>query len=336
MSGNVTVVGQATGDDAIRKEVVSSFDLFVEVGIGQVLLHTYVEANTTPFSGGVSGLLPGANADAGTALNGRGTGRLQISELRLVLPAGEDLRAHVGLLDATGFIDVSRIANDENLFFLSVPFVNNPTIRFPDYTLGVALEGAFPGSVPLTLGAVVTRSRGVADDPCACYRPLFELDGDSDGAFVGTALRWERGNERVSLGGWIDTSERVRLDGSGGVGTARGLFGVLGHRTGDHSVSLRGGLGDGSVSAEQGFVGLTYLLALSPNALGLAFGRTFVSDALASADDVDRGEAFLRRRIVGDVFVTASVQRVAHGGSPPSPAIASTQWIAGIRLSAQF
>jgi hypothetical protein len=101
----------------------------------------YVEGNTTPFHDGVSRRIPEANTDAGTALNRSGEGRIQVSELRLIWPIFQGSHVHLGLLDATGFLDVSQIANDENLFFLGGPFVNNPTIEFPDYALGAGLDG---------------------------------------------------------------------------------------------------------------------------------------------------------------------------------------------------
>lgn len=337
VSGTVTAVGQAAAADSVRDEVVSSFDVFVDVATGRGRIHAYVEGNTTPFSDGVSRRVPGSNADAGTALGAGGRGRVQLSELRLVWPVGPDLRAHVGLLDVTGVIDVSRIANDENLFFLATPFVNNPTIGFPDYTLGVALEGSLPVAAPLTVGVVATESYGIADDGCACYSSLFDFNGQRRGVFLGTALRWERSAERVSLGGWLDTADRPRVDGSGEVGRGRGVFAVVGHAVGIHTVSVRAGLADGDVAETRAFVGLTYLLAAGPHALGLAAGRAFPSPALEQADDVTRFEAFFRRRVLWNVFATASVQRVVNAGfDAAGTSVSPRLWIAGLRLSAQF
>lgn len=170
VSGGVTAVAQTVDDDRVRSEVVSSVDLFLGFALGgRVRLETYVEANTTPFRGGVSTLVGEANTDAGTALNRRRQGRVQLSEVRLVIPLGGGLNAHGGLLDATGFLDVSRIANDENLFFLGVPLVNNPTIEFPDYALGVALEGSLPRTESVKVGAVLSSSHGLADNPAVSY-----------------------------------------------------------------------------------------------------------------------------------------------------------------------
>lgn len=333
LEGNGTLVGQVTNDDGVRDELVFSVDIFVNVGLGPVALATYVEVNSTPFSGGVSELVGGANADAGTALNAQGGGRVQTSELRLVWPAAHALELHAGLLDATGFVDVSRIANDENLFFLGVPFVNNPTIGFPDYALGVALRGAVPGS-PLTLGVVVTNTHGLADDPCACYGALFDFGA---GVFAASALRWEEGPGRVSLGGWVSSRKRATLDVSDSVDRARGLFAVLGRSFGAHSLSLRLGVANGRVSASRGFVGVTYLLAEAPHALGLGLGRTLVSEALEGGADVTRGEIFVRRRLIGAVFLTASVQRILNSGFDPSDsAVSARLWVGGLRLSAQL
>jgi hypothetical protein len=53
-----------------------------------------------------------------------------------------------------------------------------------------------------------------------------------------------------------------------------------------------------------------------------------VSAAALAAQAVD---------VAGNVTVVGqAIQRVVHGGSLPSPTIASTQWIVGVRLSAQF
>ena len=49
----------------------------------------YVEGSTTPHSDGVSNLLPDTNADAGTALDGDGKGRLQVSVLHYLRRFGD-------------------------------------------------------------------------------------------------------------------------------------------------------------------------------------------------------------------------------------------------------
>ncbi|NNK62039.1 MAG: hypothetical protein HKO98_02440, partial [Gemmatimonadetes bacterium] len=307
LSGGVTTVGQWASDDRARAEVVSSFDLFVDVPLGPFRLFGYGEASTTPRRQGVSRVIGEANTDAGTALDRRRKGRVQLSELRLVLPVAADLETHVGLLDATGFIDVSRIANDENLFFLGVPFVNNPTIEFPDYALGVALSGAVPGTDHLRIGATVTSSHGLADNPTVSYAQLLDVNDDDKGLFAGAALRWRGERSRFSLGAWANSAHHQRLDDPERTKTSRGVFTVLGFFVGEHALSARAGVTNGSVNVSDGSAGLTYLWTRRPDAVGVAVGRSFASDAVPGLDDVVQVEAFLRRRLYREIFVTGSV-----------------------------
>ncbi len=336
-SGGVTAVGQLASDPRVRDEVVSSLDLFFDLGLGPVVLATYIEANTTPFGGGVSQLIGEANTDAGTAVDARRRGRVQISEVRLVVPVVADLRAHAGILDATGYLDVSRIANDENLFFLGVPFVNNPTIEFPDYALGGALEGTLPVGLPLRIGATFLSSHGLADNPNVSYAQLLDLGEEGKGVFVGTALRWVTPGARVSVGGWVNTAEHPLLAGSGGTEQSRGAFSVVGWSRGEHALSARAGVANGSVSVVRGFTGVTYLFVRRPNALGLAIGRSFASDDTPGLSDVTHAEVFARRRLYREIFFTASVQRIVNSGFDASGVVvAPTVWVGGVRLSAQF
>lgn len=335
--GGITAVGQATTDDRARSEVVGSLDLFITVPFRRLWLHMYVEGNTTPFRNGVSRIIGEANTDAGTALDRRRRGRVQLSEVRLVAPVADELRLHGGLLDATGFLDVSRIANDENIFFLGVPFVNNPTIDFPDYAIGVALEGALPGADGWEVGAAVTSSNGLADNPNVSYTQLLSLDDEEKGVFAGAALRWEGDGKRVSVGAWTNTADRERLDGGPEPQTNRGAFAVGGWFDGDHSVSARAGVADPSVALASAFLGVTYLWARRPNALGLAVGRSFASGDAAGTADVTQAEAFVRRRLLGEVFVTASVQRIGNPGFDATGATTDPSvWVGSLRLSTQF
>lgn len=68
----------------MRPELTGSADLFIDLRLGRALLHVYAEAATTRRAGGVSRLVPEANTDAGTALDGAGGGRIQLSEVRVV------------------------------------------------------------------------------------------------------------------------------------------------------------------------------------------------------------------------------------------------------------
>ena len=336
-SGGATVVGQVVNDPRIRDEIVASLDLFVDVRFGSAFVVAYVEGNTTPFAGGVSQLVGEANTDAGTAVDARRQGRVQLSELRLVWPVAADLRAHAGLMDATGFLDVSRIANDENLFFLAVPFVNNPTIGFPDYALGGAIEGALPAGAPLRVGLTLLSSHGLADNPEVSYGQLLDVGEEGKGVFLGAVVRWVTPGYRASLGAWTSDARHAKVDATGGAGARRGAFSVLGWSRGEHALSARFGVADESVSLARGFASLTYLFASGPAVFGLALGRSFASEAAPNLDHMTHGEAFFRRRLLGEVFVTASLQHIVNSGFDGSDAsVAPRLWLGGIRLSARF
>lgn len=323
------VVGQATGEDDIRAELAMSLDLFADVPLGPSVLHLYVEANTTPRTNGVSTRVPFVNMDAGTALDADGEGRVQISELRLAWPVHDAAALHAGLMDLTGFLDVSRISNDENLFFLAQPFVNNPTIVFPDYTLGSALVVDVPGWPGGEVAVSLASSHGLADDPEASYERLFDFGAESRGSFMAGRARAEGDRWRGTLGAWASTGERVgRL---GEILPARGLFSVVGFRAGIHSVSGRLGIADGDAGSES-FVGFTYLGTVASNAVGLG-----VATGPALPEYVGRrgehAEAFMRRSIREVLYLTSSIQWLSRAFLPEGD-VDGGIWIFGFRVSA--
>ncbi len=341
VAGGATLVAQTTSDDRIRREVVGSADLFLDLHLGPATVHVYVEAGSSPSRGGVSQLLGEANTDAGTALDARRRGRLQISEAKLLLPLGKRATLTGGLLDATGYLDVSRIANDENLFFLGVPFVNNPTIEFPDYALGVVLERPAAPSGGLGLSGLLTSSHGLADNPGVSYPRLLDLRETGKGVFAGAALRWRAPQGRVSLGAWTQTEGHARFDGRRS-GTANfGVFGLAGRTWGAHSVSIRGGMANPDVYLAAHYAGLTYLWNRRPTALGVALGHTWASDVAKDGDpslgDVSHIESFLRVRAVGTAFITASTQYLINSGFDASGKVYRQKlWVPGVRLSWVF
>ncbi len=98
--------------------------------MGPGLWTLYVEGNTTPRNNGISSVLGEANADIGSALDGDDSGRLQVSELHyaISLASGELV---TGLIDASSFLDASKVANDETAQFLGRRFRQQPHHRVP-------------------------------------------------------------------------------------------------------------------------------------------------------------------------------------------------------------
>jgi len=73
----------------------------------------------------------GVNADA------IGNRSLDIVELFYEVPLGDRFTLTIGKIDFTGYFDASAFANDETAQFLNGALVNNPSIPFPDYSLGI-------------------------------------------------------------------------------------------------------------------------------------------------------------------------------------------------------
>lgn len=325
---SANLVGQVTGEDDVRSELVGSLDLFTDVRLGPVTLHAYVEANTSPRTDGVSARVPFANMDAGSALGPDGDGRVQLSEFRIAWGAGRRVELHAGLMDLTGFLDVSRISNDENLFFLGQPFVNNPTIIFPDYTLGATAVVGIPEMPSGRLALSIASSHGIADNPRASYEELLDLDAPDKGVFVAARFRWATTRWAGSFGGWTTTGEKS-ADFEPHPLPTRGAYTVLGITTGVHSLNGRVGVAEGNAGTDA-FVGLTYLGEVGANALGLGVARTPGLPSLVDRPS-EHVEAFLRRSIREVVYLTSSVQWLSQELAPTG---SGGIWIFGFRLSA--
>ena len=165
----LTLIGQAADGDA---EASASADLFFSGTAGATRWLLHLEAGSTPASDAVSAHYPQANGDLGSALNADDAGRVQLSELLLerLLSGGWTLVG--GLIDASGFVDRSRVANDEARQFLGASFVNNPSINFPDYAPGLALDRPLADGRDTGLSLVLASSNGLADNPSHSYGEL--------------------------------------------------------------------------------------------------------------------------------------------------------------------
>jgi len=75
-------------------------------------------------------------------LNGRSRDHLQeLWYARIFqLPANATLKATLGIIDATAFIDDNRFANDEVMQFMNEALVNNPLANLISYDYGIALS----------------------------------------------------------------------------------------------------------------------------------------------------------------------------------------------------
>ncbi len=152
----------------------------------------------------------GVNADAG------GNDNILIKQLYYEGPLFSDnLTFMIGKIDFTGVFDCSAYADDECSQFLNAAFVDNPTIPFPAYSLGVALNWDITDSWYL-LGGVADAQ---ADSRETGFRTAFHKE---DYFFcileTGITPRLDsangplQGTYRVGL--WNDPQPKANSDGS--------------------------------------------------------------------------------------------------------------------------
>ncbi len=170
--GGFTATAQHADDSAVDDELFGSLDLVATVPAGPGEIVMYVEGNSTPRKNGVASVIGEANGDAGSALDEDDNGRLQVSELHYTQGVGPG-KITLGLLDVTGFLDTNAVANDETTQFLGASFVTNPTIEFPDYTLGGAYHQELAEDTSLSF--VLTSSNGLGDNPERSYSELTDV-----------------------------------------------------------------------------------------------------------------------------------------------------------------
>lgn len=322
----------------VRPEWTGSADLFIHAELGPGALWSYVEGSTSPLMDGVSTLIPEANTDAATALGANRSGRVQISELNYRWELADGDRITVGLLDATGYLDVSRIANDENLFFLGVSFVNNPTIEFPDYALGIVTQRRQRGRIP-RITMLVSSADGLADNPGLSYSELIGLRDPGEGVFAALGLRWTGERNRVGIGVWQRSDQQPLLTDSIGRGSSSGAFAVLGRSWEHHALNVRAGLGNAQTYLPSRFVGLTYLAEYSAVALGAGLARTWPARNPGAHPhaDVSHAELFLRTELWRGIYVTPSLQILNNPGFDASGSVAPPRLrVFGVRLSWAF
>ncbi len=279
---------------AANDELLASLDLVATLPKGNGVWTLYVEGDVTPSPAGSSTLDPVVNADAGTALDGEGAGRLQVSGLHYSHPVGEG-SVTFGLLDPARFLDASEVANDETRQFLAAALVNNPTIGLPDYTLGAAYHyDAEQWSPGITLlfadGAGLAGGKG-------SYAELFSLQG---GLFSALELYWQPAPLTMRLGGWHRT---LPMSGTNG-GERRGFYALAEGELEGLRWNLRGGIAGGVEVQTDSYVAV---------ATALPFGDVTVGAGWAYLDrkggtPVEQVECYVRADVGEALQLTADLQ----------------------------
>ncbi|MDT8376280.1 MAG: carbohydrate porin [Mariprofundaceae bacterium] len=209
IEAGTTIVGQQTSkqNNSINRDVVGSIDLVMGIDVGAGRLHIYGEGSSTPATS-ASTVIAGANADAGTAVDRDGKGRIQLSGIAYGIDF-DPLHISIGIQDLTIFADATAVSNDETSQFLADSLVNNPAIAFPDYTPSVIFNYGGRDAVGVTV--MVGNGYGLGDNPDRSYAELLKFgreksSGLKKGLFTLAELHLP-GEVGFRLGGWGRSSE---------------------------------------------------------------------------------------------------------------------------------
>jgi hypothetical protein len=255
--------------------------------------------------------LPEVNGDAGTALDRESKGRLQVSELHYTRSFGENSMT-AGLLNPACVLDASEIANDETSQFLSSTFVNNPTIAFPDYTLGACVHYERNQSHP-GVNLLLTSSHGLADNPNHSYAELVDVTAAGKGLFIGSELYWQSSADIWRVGIWTSTADHAALDGSGRNEYNYGAYLSADHAFAHSKINLRLGAANDDVSEAAGFASLALETTLAEHTLGAALGKTRVSSKAGSdKGDTLQAEVYMRFALRDNLHLSPSLQYIEN------------------------
>jgi hypothetical protein len=313
--GGITAVHQRQTNGA-RQDTNASADLFVFLPVRSGEWTLYLEGATTTSSDSLFVLFPESNADAGTAADDQGGSRIQISELSYRWAIDERHELTLGEIDPSAHLDRSRIANDENAHFLGTSFVNNPTIEFPDYSLGLMYRINRTPTTP-EITAILSSSDGLADNPGRSYQELINVADAGKGVFAGLGARWAIRDTRVGLGGWYRSDDHPKLNDSDSSMHNYGVYGIYGWQAGNHGVNFRVGAARAAVSAAEVFVGAAYEGVTRFGAVGLGAGKIYKSAQLTdpNTDDTLHVEAFFRVPLFSTgSHMTAALQYLENPG----------------------
>lgn len=346
--GGLTGIYQNTDEDRVDDEATASIDLFFTTIIGPGELFVFAEGNTSLKNNGLANRIPEANADAGTALDNNGDGRLQISELRYALPVGENTQLIGGLLDPTAFLDASGpatslisftgVANEETTQFMGASFVNNPTIEFPDYTLGLELDHNPENGAP-GVHLLIAGSNGLADNADRSYSDLFDVGDNGKGVFAAAELYWHPKNKMfIRAGAWTNTRDHAELSANSQSAKNFGFYGLLDGALGDGAFNIRVGWADPDVSPAETFVALAAEHPLVPANIGLGIARIGASDRLGSGTDNSiQAEAYARFAINQYLHISPDIQYIKNSGfNDTGTGIDQDIWVFGLRIGALF
>lgn len=339
VSGGVTAVQQDANRDRARSELSASADLVFSAATDNGDWLLYVEASSSPRQGGVSAFYPTVNGDARSVLTSDGSGGVQISELHYTHRAASGASLTGGLVDVSNWLDLSRIASDENTQFLNGNFVHNPTIEFPDYAIGAILRLPDRGSRP-AIKLVLSGSDGIADLPDRSYQDLLDLNAHGRGVFAGAGLTWSGEPGFVEIGGWLRSDRHPVVDRPGDDEWNYGIYASLGRSFGMTAINLRAGVANPDVAVVDGFAAIALQHTTRFGRLGAAIGVSHVAEGFRAgrrARAIDAEVYFRLPLFDGRAYLSPSIQYVEVPHVDVDDAVpGASASVAGVRFDWSF
>jgi len=334
----IVVTYQSADDDVSKSELLGSYDLILDTTVGKsghVIM--YVEGASGPADDGVSAIFGEANGDAGSAYNKHATkldadgnaanvGAFQVSELFYQHDFGDNF-VTIGMMDAGAYGDGSDIANDEGASFITADLVNNTTIQFPNYTMGVGAHAQF--------GAIgVNFFYGEAAGFDGNYTELLhwqtDTDGNDKGEFILVEGTWANDSTTVRLGFWSNNAYgNATFDGATtSAADNSGAYGLAEYKRGNLIINGRFGVADDTVSEVESYAALAGEFAVGPGSVGLGYALSTVSAELVKTDSTrdDRTvvELFYRYEGGENWTITPAISSIDNSGLSSATANSAT------------
>ena len=155
-------VKNGTSTNSNRGDFSGSYDIEINLSLPELL---GLEGNV--FIHGEGGW-PSSDGTDGSSVGGIspvnadfiGSRSLDVVEVFYETDLMDNLGLTIGKIDFTGFFDAGNYANDEASQFLNGALVNNPSIPFPDYSLGFILSAGLSDNLSVMAGVADAEADG--------------------------------------------------------------------------------------------------------------------------------------------------------------------------------
>jgi len=257
--GGITFITQTSDQKQFTAGNEASADLFIHYQQPKWQLNLHIEGNITPENDSITAKLSDANADAFTATDQYDHGRIQLSELNIdYLMQGVIEKISFGLLNIPAFYDTNAVLNNENEQFISAQFLNNPTIDFPDYTLGITTSLNIGWQPQLKTQFGIFSGAGIADNAGRNYQEVIEMNPDKKGLFVIAETElFHTSSHNTSIGAWVHTGPHTSINDASKANLYNyGIYLTKSMHKGKNTLAFRAGISNPEVNTLNKFVSI--------------------------------------------------------------------------------